>query len=337
MMPRRPFLVVWLAVFMLLPAGLSPVGRAASPVDSVRVLFQPFAFNGPLFIAEKERYFARQGISVTWVPLTAQDQAIPLLAQGQLDVGFGLTPAFFNAVARGALLRFVADRGHVAGRGNLAAFFVRNDLAGVVQSIADLKARKIGLPGSYGNLAHFMLDRALRQAGLRVDQVSPIFLPPTAVLAALQSGAVDAALLSNPIDAAARERGIGVELIDVADIIPGEHTGLLIFGRTLLGETRSLGVRVMVAYLQGVGVYALGPTPRNVATIAEYTKTDPEIIRKSGWVPIYPDGHIDVNRARRYQDWLYEVGLISVRNPISTLIDLDFVEQARARLGLQVR
>ncbi len=323
------------AMVALLVGALSATGALA--YDTVRILFQPVALNGALFVAEKEGYFERQRIKVNWVPLNSQDQAVPILALGRLEVGFGLTPAFYNAVARGEPLRFVADRGHVARRGSIGALFVRAELAGAIRSVADLKGRKIALPGSFGNLGHYMLIKALAGVGLTFTQVTVTFMPPAAVLPALQSGAVDAAFLPNPLDTLARERSIGVQLIDLADIIPGEHIGFLVYGRNLLVENRPLGVRVMVAYLQGVRRYGEGPTPRNVAAIAEYTKTDPEIIRRSGWIGIHPDGYIDVNKARRYQDWLYEVELISVRNPMSSVIDTSFAEQARGILGLGAR
>lgn len=324
-------------LLMALAFGIAPTGTRAAPVfDNVRIMFQPFAGSGALFVAEREGYFERQGIRITWVPFNAQDQAIPVLAQGQLDVAFGLTPAFFNVVARGEPLRIVADRGHVT-RGNNGSLLVRKDLAGVVRSVADLKGRRVALAGSFGGPPHYWLVRALANVGLTFDQVSAVFIPVTAILAALQSGAVDAGFMANPLDTLAQEKGIAFKLLDVADIVPAEHTSFLTYGRTLVLGNRPLGVRVMVAYLQGIRRFSEGPTPRNIAIIAEYTKTDPETIRKGGWVSIHPDGYVDLNRTRRYQDWLYEIELISVRSPMSALLDLYFVEQARAILGIPPR
>ncbi len=327
-----------IGLFVIIVLVLGGLGAAAAPaLDNVRVIFQPSALSGQLFISDKEGFFERQQIKITWVPFNFFEQTFPGLVQGQLDVTFGLSPAFFNAVARGEPLRIVADKGHVAGRGNVASLVVRKNLAASVQEVADLKGRKIGIPGGFGSLGHFLITKVLTAAGLTINQVTPVFLPPTAVLAALQGGAVDAGLLVVPMDVQALESGIGFKLVDVADIVPGEHVSFLTYGRNLLVENRPLGVRFMVAYLQGVKRYSEGPTPRNVTIIAEYTKIDPAIIRKSGWVPIHPDGFIDVNRARRYQDWLYEMELISVRNPMSAVVDVYFVERARAVLGIAAR
>lgn len=328
-----------IALVAIIVSLFAPVFRtmAAPALDTVRVTFQPFAINGGLFIADREGFFERQRIKVNWVPFNTLDQTIPVLIQGQLDVTYGLSPAFFNAVARGEPIRIVADKGHVAGRGNLASLFIRKDLASSVRSVADLKGRKIGLPGNFGGLAHFFMAKVLTSAGLTFNQVTPVFLPSAAVLAALQGGSVDAAWLGIPLDAQALQSGIGFKLVDVADVVPGEHVSFLIYGRNLLGEKRDLGVRFMVAYLEGVKRYSEGPTPRNVAIIAEYTKTEADVIRRSGWAPIYVDGFVDVDKARRYQDWLYEMELIGVRNPMSAVVDGYFAEQARGILGMAAR
>src|SRR3972149_9309366 len=102
----HPRLISLVAIIVSLLGAVSGAA-GAPPLDTVRVMFQPFAGSGPLFVAEKEGHFERQGIRITWVPFNAQDQAIPVLAQGQLDVAFGLTPAFFNVVARGGPLHMV--------------------------------------------------------------------------------------------------------------------------------------------------------------------------------------------------------------------------------------
>ena len=171
-----------------------------------------------------------------------------------------------------------------------------------------------------------------------MDQVTLLpFSAPTA-LAALQQGSVDAALLPIPFNTQAVELGIGVKVIDTADIVPGEPQAFIIYGPTLLEQNPALGRRFMVAYLRGVQRYNEGATARNVAIIAKYIKIEPAIVQKGGWVDIHRDGFIDAAKIRRYQDWLFDIGLVNIRNPISTVVDTSFLEQALAALGIpQVR
>jgi ABC-type nitrate/sulfonate/bicarbonate transport system substrate-binding protein len=129
---------------------------------------------------------------------------------------------------------------------------------------------------------------------------------------------------------------VGYRLVDFGEVAPDEPTGFIIYGPVLTERNRELGARFLTAYLRGIRRYNEGPTPRNVATIAEYLKVSPEVIRR-GWAGIHADGFVDVVRMRRFQDWLYDLGLISVRNPMPTVVDLAFLEQARAALGVTGR
>lgn len=316
---------------LLLPAAGGPV------LDTVTVSFQPFQSNGPLFIADKEGYFAEARIRITWVPLTGSAQIIPGVVQGQIAVGAtSLSPAFFNAVARGAKVRIVADKGHVAGPGTVGSLIVRRDLAGIVRGVADLRDRKIAYQ-TVGGLAHYAIYKALAGVGLSLDQITLVLMPLPASIAALQSGAVDASGLPVPLDAEAIAVGVGYPLLDMAAVIPGEPTGFLFYGPPLLEQRPELGARFLTAYLRGALQYIRGPTPRNVAIIAEYTKIDAATIRKAGWVGIHRDGFVDVAKVRRFQDFQYDLGLITVRNPMNAVVDPTFLEQARAQLGIPGR
>ncbi len=333
---RRPFRAVGGGLLVLVLAlPVSPV--AGSPADSVRVAFQPIQSYAGLFIAEREGYFAAEGIRITWVPVRTTVDAIALLAQEQLDVAAGgVSPGFFNAISRGVKLRIVADKGHVGARGGAPVLMVRSGLAGVVKTVADLRGRRFAT-GGVGDLGHYMLSRVLATHAVAAQQVSLVFLPLTAYVAALQGGAVDAAFVSPPLDQQAAEMNIAFKLVDLADVIPGEPLAFLFYGPSLLDRRRDLGARLMLAYLRGVHRYNEGPTPRNVAILAEYTKIDPTLIRKSGWIGLHPDGFVDVTKLRRQQDWLYELELITVRNPMSLVVDTAFVEEAVATLIARAR
>lgn len=64
--------------------------------------------------------------------------------------------------------------------------------------------------------------------------------------------------------------------------------------------------------------------------MTEYTKIDLDTIRKGGWLSMFPDGRVNANALRRFQDWLYEIGLIGVRNPVTQVLDTSFLDHASA-------
>ncbi len=102
--------------------------------------------NGPLFIAKEEGYFAQQGINVEFERSQSVAASLPLLISGDIAVSGGpLTPGLINAVAKGAHVRIVADKGRIApGYCNSTALMVRKDLfdKGTVRNVSDLKGLK---------------------------------------------------------------------------------------------------------------------------------------------------------------------------------------------------
>src|SRR3989304_4557461 len=107
----RTVLALALAVGLAVTGGLSSFA-APAPV-TVKVAFTPLQAWGPLFIADAEGYFAREGIKVEWVTFAGGADTIAVLVQGQLDVGAGSASAgVFNPVAQGAQGRIVAANGH---------------------------------------------------------------------------------------------------------------------------------------------------------------------------------------------------------------------------------
>ena len=45
---------------------------------------------------------------------------------------------------------------------------------------------------------------------------------------------------------------------------------------------------------------------------------------------MYPDGRVNINAIRRFQDWLYAQEFIGVRMPVNALVDTSFLTYAEA-------
>lgn len=300
-------------------------------VNVIRVVFRPFQNFGALFIADHEGYFTDERIRIEWVTVRNSAEVIPLLGQGALDVGAAaITPAFFNGASRGLQVRVVADKGHLSKSGS-QGLMVRSGLAGVVKSVPDLKGRRLAHT-TPGDLGHYLWHRLLALHRMTLDQVTLVQLPLTVHPAALEGGSVDAALIDPPRDSVLAEAGIAVKLANVADFLPGQQVAFLFYGPNLLDRDRPLGIRFMIGYLRGLRRYNEGATKRNVAIVSKYTEVEPDLIQRSGWVGIRADGMVDVTGVRRQQDWLYGLDLIATRNPMSSVVDQSFVDQANAVL-----
>src|SRR6185295_1408910 len=98
--------------------------------------------------------------------VTAGQDAMSLAAQGQLDaVVGGFAAATFNAIDRGLEVRAVGAQPQT---GFPSALMVRRDLldSRQVQSIADLKGRKVGIAGGAGSTGSYWVSAKLREANL---------------------------------------------------------------------------------------------------------------------------------------------------------------------------
>ena len=103
--------------------GLCPILLLAScrhepelrpgPRTRVRVSGRAVLSQAPLILADESGYFRRQGLDVELVGLD-NSEGLPALIEGGMDVLAGqVQPRYFNAIARGAPIRIVADKGHL--------------------------------------------------------------------------------------------------------------------------------------------------------------------------------------------------------------------------------
>src|SRR5262245_16777945 len=103
------------------PAPAAPASVAAAPVSPtaapqpvpVKVGVLRSAVDGPIYIAYERGYFKEQGIGLELADFADTNEMVPLLAQGQLQVGgSSVAASLFNAIARGIPLKLVADKSH---------------------------------------------------------------------------------------------------------------------------------------------------------------------------------------------------------------------------------
>ncbi len=82
------------------------------------------------------------------------------------------------------------------------AILVPKDSA--IKSVADLKGKKVVL--NKGSNVHYLLVRALEDAGLKYTDIQTVFLPPADARAAFERGSVDAWVIWDPYQAAAEKQ-----------------------------------------------------------------------------------------------------------------------------------
>jgi sulfonate transport system substrate-binding protein len=137
------------------------------------------------------------GYSVKWFEFPAGPQLLEALNANSIDFGYtGAPPAVF---AQAGGVRFVYVGAEPSAEHN-EAIFVKADSP--LRSTADLKGKRVAL--QKGSSSHYLLLEALKKAGLRYEDVQPVYLAPADARAAFESGNVDAWVVWDPYYAAAQ-------------------------------------------------------------------------------------------------------------------------------------
>ncbi len=184
-----------LATVVLLAGGLS----GAEAADKVmRIGYQKY---GTLILLKAagtlDAVLQPLGYTATWTEFPAGPQLLEGLNAGAIDVGStGEAPPIF-AQAAGSSVTYVANE-PPAPLGE--AILVPK--TSPIKSVADLKGKAVAL--NKGANVHYLLVRALEQAGVAYTDIKTVFLAPADARAAFESGSVDAWAIWDPYYAAAQ-------------------------------------------------------------------------------------------------------------------------------------
>ena len=184
----------------LLAAAVSFGAVTQAQADTLRIGYQKY---GTLMLLKAkgtlDKRLAEQGVDVQWTEFPGGPQLLEGLNVGSIDFGVtGETPPVF-AQAAGADLLYVA---YEPPAPTSEAILVPKDSS--IKSVQDLKGKKVVL--NKGSNVHYLLVRALEDAGLKYTDIQTVFLPPADARAAFERGSVDAWVIWDPYQAAAEQQ-----------------------------------------------------------------------------------------------------------------------------------
>ena len=184
--PRTRTFHRFLSIGLPLLVALS-VQSAARAQDGMTVILDWFVNpdHAPLFVAQEAGYFRDAGLEVELVAPADPNDPPKLVAAGKADVAISYQPQLHIQVDQGLPLRRIGTLVSTP----LNSLVVLAD--GPIESIADLKGRKIGF--SVGGFEDVLLKAMLERHGLTLDDVTLInvnfSLSPSVI-----SGQVDAVI-----------------------------------------------------------------------------------------------------------------------------------------------
>lgn len=301
----------------------------------VKVVTLPFITFAPFYIGIEEGYFEDYGIEVELVDFTVQEEILPALSSGQVDVSSGLVSAgMFNAIARGADIRITADKGFVDPEGCInwtvlgRADLIENGALETPDQLAGLTVNIV--PATW---LEYYLSVVLTAGGLTLDDIDKVNISSPAVPEALNQSQIDAAVNSEPWVTRLADSGHAPVLPLPQELTPNESGAVMLFGPSLLGENRDVGARFMAGYLEAVRQYSEGATARNLEIVGPITNLPEDLLNTMCWPAINPTGKVAVAGVEAFQQFAIDRGYLDTVVPAADFYDESFISEAQSLMG----
>jgi NitT/TauT family transport system substrate-binding protein len=314
-------------------AAAAPVSSQTKPL--VRVGYIPSDSFAALYIMA-DRHLPAADIAVETVKLSGGPEILSQVATGQLNIGgTGMGAAGFNAVAASLPVEFVAP----LHSGYVEDYFTvrRASWEKEIKRIGDLKGKPVAL-NVRGAAVEWMLDQALKRDGLALKDVQVKTMPFPDMVPALETGAVEAAILTEPFPTLAEERGIALRPLPRPAGAKATPITAIFWNKDWAAKSPELAHKVMVAYLKAARDLALDngwKQERNIDLMVKYTGAKAEVIRKARAHVL--DANLDMDMAvlESMQRLSAEQGYLKYKDllPTSRLFNFAYRDRAVAELG----
>jgi len=266
---------------MLVATGGSP-GFGAGPAVIKLVYAQASAAFTPIFVAQDQRFFAKEGLDVSFTQVTGSTAVATLTSGESQALVVGATEVADFDAAGGDLVM-------IAAGSNLPVFSLYVNKS--VRSVQDLVGKKIAVTRT-GTSTDTAARIILEHYGL-TGKVEILSAGGTlsGIMAALSAGIVAGGVISPPTTAQAEAAGFKELVNGVSLGIPMTQSALTV-KKSYLAQNRETVLRLLRAY---VAAWAYIRNPANEAgtesAIAHYTRSTPEQagVAYKAFFPVWQD------------------------------------------------
>ena len=335
----KKLVIILTSLCMLLALGCGGE-KKATPAQTkektkVSMALLRLTSSAPLFIAMDKGFFAEENLQVEPQWFDAAHPIAVATASSQVDVGAtGITASLFNMAASGQKLAIVADKGREQkGYSSSALIVTADNYAKGVTSLEALKGKRVGITQK-GSTFHYMIGRMLETQGMNLDDVQLIPLGKlSAVMAALESKQIDAAILNEPNISKVQRAGYGKMVVQVGDLIPYQTSA--VFYAPNFVKNEDAAVAFMKAYNKAVNYYYDAAIAKKdakqldevVAIVSKYVKAPVEDI-KLGLPYIDRDGKLLSSDIATQIEWYASHGMLKGKLEAKDVVNTSFLEEA---------
>jgi ABC-type nitrate/sulfonate/bicarbonate transport system substrate-binding protein len=318
---RRRAVIAW-AVLILAGAAWRPAHAA----DEISFgITSKTAFSLAHYVATEKKYYEAENLKVDAIVVGAAVGVLQQLAAGSLNIAQAATDQSLRAILRGAPIRIVA------GAASNAPF--RVVAAKTIGSWSDLRRKTISVGGLTDVTLYFLRVMA-RKNGLADQDYDLLYGGGTPNrFAQLASGAVAAAVLTNPVDFSALEQGY-VDLGSVPQYLPNWAQNNILTDTRWAPQHRASLIGFLRAHIKSTR-YIYEPANRDevIDILVRYTRTTPQVAAAT--YDLYIKQQVIAREAALFEDGiranfdaLIAMGDLVAPPPLDGFIDRSFLAEA---------
>ena len=256
----RVLLALWSMIFVLIVA-------CAFAADRVRIGLSSFTpINAAVWIAEDKGLFKKYGIDPEVILIGgASAGGVSSLIAGDVQFLAGAGGAVVSAGLNGADVVMIAS---IVNRG-VQRVMARSD----IRKAEELRGKRIGIT-RLGAASHLVLLMMLRAWGMTAADVQTMQIGSSpAMMAALEKGGIDAAVLTEPTFFFAEDQGYRV-LADLADMDIYYLHSMIDTTRGYIRTHRDVALRFLRGYIEGIAFFK-NNRKESIEVLAKKLRTAP--------------------------------------------------------------
>lgn len=258
------------SVFFLFAVIFAIPAWAQKPLPTVRIGIEaPAGTNAHYYVTKQAGLFQKHGLSMELIAFPGGTVGMQALMAGDIQFATQDGVATLSANLRGANIHFVA------GMINTFPFSILSRAE--IKKPEELRGKKIVI-SRYGSSSDTAVRAAVEKYGLKPDKDVTILQGggQGERFAALKAGAVDAAIVSPPLNLAGKQLGFN-EVIDLSDSGVAYAHQLIVATKEFLDRNPDMTLRTVRALTEGLSLWK-DPTKKTfiIGQMAKYLRLDPE-------------------------------------------------------------
>jgi ABC-type nitrate/sulfonate/bicarbonate transport system substrate-binding protein len=311
---------------LLLVASLAWAAPPAHAASAITIgITSATAFSIPHYIAEDKKYYEAEGLDVDTIVAGSAASVLQQLAAGSLNIAQAATDQTLRAILRGAPIRIIA------GAASNAPF--RMVAAKGTKGWSDLKGRTVSVGGLTDVTLYFLRVMA-RKNGLADQDYDLLYGGGTPNrFAQLASGAVAAAILTNPQDFTALDQGF-VDLGSVPQYLPNWAQNNILVDTRWAPQHRAEVLAFLRVHIRATR-YFYDPANRDevISILAKHTRTTRDVAAATYELyvrqhVIAPDAALFPEGLKANLDAFVAMGEMAAPPPLAGFIDASFLAEA---------